>query len=554
MFATDNCHILTTEGLGSSFTTFSDIQTIIADGNGSQCGFCTPGWVMAVAGFLTSSEPKTAENLEAYLDGNLCRCTGYRPILESFRKLLPDPNKPANPPPGCTGSCSSCTACDDHGDHASSNCGIGCGAGGCADIEDMILGVTSSITSSCCSTRSSNPPPAPNSIPTPLASLNTNSVLYNPTTYPQLLDTLSHVYKTTPPNGVSVISGNTGAGVSKYYNLTAPYNRPLYPTVVISTAHVPSLTLISATPTSTTLSSGVTLASLIAHFANHPYAPFAAFSRHVAHVANTQVRSAGTWAGNLHLASLYPDFPSDLYLSLLALDATITYRTAPDLQLLANVPIHTFVTNPPLPVAFIDSVTLPMAHPATTARRFKLTQRARNAHAHVNFFGTTSPTHTRIAIGGVTSRVSLLPKTALSLQTGLPFPDILATFLAELKSLTLNTNPSLLVSPAFLLKAASGCLLKYYASLPESLPRPLSSSTQAFTIDPDLLPVTAPVPKIAARLQASGEAKYTHDHADAADPRSTGHAAFVFSTKSADHVFTVRAKRARKERAYRIDE
>ena len=48
--AIDGCHVLTTEGLGGSKSTFHEVQKSIADGNGSQCGFCTPGWVMNMYG------------------------------------------------------------------------------------------------------------------------------------------------------------------------------------------------------------------------------------------------------------------------------------------------------------------------------------------------------------------------------------------------------------------------------------------------------------------------------------------------------------------------
>eukprot|EP01052_Picozoa_sp_SAG31_P035603 SAG31_NODE_4319_length_3362_cov_2.182041_3_plen_145_part_00 len=85
--AVDGCHIVTTEGLGSSHAGFHAVQTAIADGNGSQCGFCTPGWVMQMYTLLEANPTPTAEQVEQHFDGNLCRCTGYRPILESFGKV-----------------------------------------------------------------------------------------------------------------------------------------------------------------------------------------------------------------------------------------------------------------------------------------------------------------------------------------------------------------------------------------------------------------------------------------------------------------------------------
>ena len=52
------------------------VQKSIADGNGSQCGFCTPGWVMNMYSLLSENKDLTAEQIEQNFDGNLCRCTG----------------------------------------------------------------------------------------------------------------------------------------------------------------------------------------------------------------------------------------------------------------------------------------------------------------------------------------------------------------------------------------------------------------------------------------------------------------------------------------------
>ena len=61
----------------------------IARHHGSQCGFCTPGMVVACHAALSKHEDKnscpSAEQMEKALDGNLCRCTGYRPILDACK-------------------------------------------------------------------------------------------------------------------------------------------------------------------------------------------------------------------------------------------------------------------------------------------------------------------------------------------------------------------------------------------------------------------------------------------------------------------------------------
>eukprot|EP01065_Artemidia_motanka_P037913 TRINITY_DN46804_c0_g1_i1.p1 TRINITY_DN46804_c0_g1~~TRINITY_DN46804_c0_g1_i1.p1 ORF type:complete len:1341 (+),score=410.78 TRINITY_DN46804_c0_g1_i1:79-4023(+) len=84
----DGCAVLTTEGIGRPDAPHP-VQQRIAQCNGSQCGFCTPGQVMSMYGLLRQCGPRqpTPEEVEAALDGNLCRCTGYRSIHAAFYGL-----------------------------------------------------------------------------------------------------------------------------------------------------------------------------------------------------------------------------------------------------------------------------------------------------------------------------------------------------------------------------------------------------------------------------------------------------------------------------------
>ena len=54
---------------------------------GSQCGFCTPGFVIAITSLLNHKEKPTEIDIHDALAGNLCRCTGYRPIVEAIEKI-----------------------------------------------------------------------------------------------------------------------------------------------------------------------------------------------------------------------------------------------------------------------------------------------------------------------------------------------------------------------------------------------------------------------------------------------------------------------------------
>lgn len=77
--------VTTVEGIGSTRTKLHPVQERIAKAHGSQCGFCTPGIVMSMYALLRSKPKPTMKDMEIAFQGNLCRCTGYRPIIEGYK-------------------------------------------------------------------------------------------------------------------------------------------------------------------------------------------------------------------------------------------------------------------------------------------------------------------------------------------------------------------------------------------------------------------------------------------------------------------------------------
>ena len=77
----DGCGVLTVEGLGGTHP----VQRAMVEHHGSQCGFCTPGFVVAMAASLAGGPVTSHAQACDALAGNLCRCTGYRPILDALR-------------------------------------------------------------------------------------------------------------------------------------------------------------------------------------------------------------------------------------------------------------------------------------------------------------------------------------------------------------------------------------------------------------------------------------------------------------------------------------
>ena len=81
----DGREVTTLEGLSTGSpadpSTWHPLQRAFREKHGLQCGFCTPGMVMAAASLLRENPDPTADEVRAGLEGNLCRCTGYQNIV-----------------------------------------------------------------------------------------------------------------------------------------------------------------------------------------------------------------------------------------------------------------------------------------------------------------------------------------------------------------------------------------------------------------------------------------------------------------------------------------
>src|SRR5882724_1644557 len=87
----DNCAVLTVEGLAAADGALHPVQQAMVDADATQCGFCTPGFVMAMFAFHHGGEPADDAVIHDALAGNLCRCTGYRSIVEACRRVARGP-------------------------------------------------------------------------------------------------------------------------------------------------------------------------------------------------------------------------------------------------------------------------------------------------------------------------------------------------------------------------------------------------------------------------------------------------------------------------------
>jgi xanthine dehydrogenase small subunit len=88
----DGKAVLTVEGLANG-DTLHPVQAAMVECDASQCGFCTPGFVMALFAFQHGGEAASDDAVHEALAGNLCRCTGYRPIVAAARQIAEAPDR-----------------------------------------------------------------------------------------------------------------------------------------------------------------------------------------------------------------------------------------------------------------------------------------------------------------------------------------------------------------------------------------------------------------------------------------------------------------------------
>jgi carbon-monoxide dehydrogenase small subunit len=86
MFAAEaeGADVLTIEGVAAPDGTLDTVQQAFHEHHGLQCGFCTPGMVMSAKALLAENPTPTEAEIRDYLEGNICRCTGYHNIVKAI--------------------------------------------------------------------------------------------------------------------------------------------------------------------------------------------------------------------------------------------------------------------------------------------------------------------------------------------------------------------------------------------------------------------------------------------------------------------------------------
>ncbi|KEF57626.1 xanthine dehydrogenase [Exophiala aquamarina CBS 119918] len=286
LVSVDGKHVITVEGIGNAKSPHP-AQQRIAMASGSQCGFCTPGIVMSLYALLRNTGPDASETeVEEAFDGNLCRCTGYRPILDAAQSFNKSCGKSlANGGSGC---------CMENGG--------GCnGANGVADTTAEKKFTPPAFIHYDKSTELIHPPALNKHQFRPLAFGNKRKKWYRPVTLQQLLE-IKHAHP-----GAKLIGGSTETQIE------VKFKAMQYPASVY-VGDIAELRKYSLHDDYLEIGGNVALTDLenicdeaVEHYGPAQSQPFVAIKKAIRYFAGRQIRNVGTPAGNLATASPISD-------------------------------------------------------------------------------------------------------------------------------------------------------------------------------------------------------------------------------------------------------
>ncbi|KAF1812503.1 xanthine dehydrogenase [Eremomyces bilateralis CBS 781.70] len=290
LVSVDGKHVITVEGIGSVKRPHP-AQERIAKFNGSQCGFCTPGIVMSLYALLRNHTDPTEHDVEEAFDGNLCRCTGYRPILDAAQTFSACGKSSAKGGSGC---------CMEKG-----------GSGGCcrADGADGINGDSEpkkrftppGFVEYNPETELIFPPALRKHEFKALAFGNKRKRWYRPGTLQELLE-IKSVYPSA-----KIIGGSTETQIEVKF-------KAMDYSVSVFVGDIPELRQYSLEKDYLEIGGNVILTDLediakeaMKHYGEARAQPFAAILKQLRYFAGRQIRNVGTPAGNLATASPISD-------------------------------------------------------------------------------------------------------------------------------------------------------------------------------------------------------------------------------------------------------
>lgn len=500
LYMCDGWEITTIEGLGSPHTQLHPIQQRLADYNGSQCGFCSPAQVMNMYGLLKKNPKPTMQDVEDLMDCTICRCTGYRSILDAMKSFCVDA------PPSLPG--------------------------GQIDIEDLdkkLCKKTGQPCSGKChpsdSSAKGNVLPSSCGSGAPLHIVTQTAQWFKPTNMEDLLSLLKQ-YRAA---SYRLVFGNTGFGV---YKDIGPW---LYD-ILIDLRGINMFYNFKIDDDAVTFGANLTLTNLLELFEKHAQEAslsyFKVFADHMKLVATHSVRNIACWAGSLMLKHKHPDFVSDIFTMFETVGMDLLIGDSEDSsEQLCN--LTDFLALDMTGKVIIAGIIPRSSDQNIQIRTFRVSQRLQSSHGYVtagfnfkidatqNYTVTEQPT---IVYQGIDSKLTHAEKTEQYL-TGKQLGDVnvLKGALQVLQGELNPTSDPVLASPRYRRTVAQALFYRFvlqvcpkavsarYQSGASALVRPVSSGIQTYDTRKEEWPLTEPMTKHDATYQTSGVVRFLDD-------------------------------------------
>jgi indole-3-acetaldehyde oxidase len=547
LHSVDRCSVTTSEGIGNTKDGYHPVQQRLSGFHASQCGFCTPGMCMSIFSALVKADKAadrpappagfskiTTSEAEKAVSGNLCRCTGYRPIVDACKSFAADVDL--------------------------EDLGLNCfWKKGCEPAEvSKLPGYSSGAVCTF-------PEFLKSEIKASVEQANNALVLVSDDGWyrPKSMDELNRLFESNSfdENFVKIVASNTGSGVYKDQDLHDKY---------IDIKGIPELSVINRSSKGIELGSVVSISKAIDVLSDGNLV-FRKIADHLNKVASPFVRNTATIGGNIIMAQRL-QFPSDIATVLLAAGSTVTIQVASKRLCLT---LEEFLQQPPCDSrTLLLSIFIPdRGSDDITFETFRAAPRPfGNAVSYVNSaflarssggdliediclaFGAYGADHAIRArkvedfLKGksVTSSVILeavqLLKETIAPSEGTTHPEyrislavsFLFTFLSSLAN-SLNEAPKINVPDGLYTNGVTNGSVEHSPENHlnvDSNDLPIRSR-QEMVFSDEYKPVGKPIKKTGAELQASGEAVYVDD---IPAPKDCLYGAFIYSTHPYAHV------------------
>ncbi|CAL8082604.1 unnamed protein product [Orchesella dallaii] len=513
LLSCDGWEIATVESLGNQKTGYNAVQQRLVKFGGTQCGFCSSGMVMNMNSLLESNPTSKMKEIENSFDGNICRCTGYRPILDAFKSFASD--------------------CPEELKRK------------CGDIEELSCSTCPSRTAQCLET-----------IPTSLKafSFKDNRIWVKASSLNEAFQTEERFKQA----GLKyrVVAGNTGTGVFK--------NDTDNVQAFLEITSIPEMQRITVGSTEIILGGSVTLVKGIETLkragALTGFQYTAGIAKHWGRIANTPIRNVATIAGNLMLKNQHEDFPSDVFITLEAVGAELSIASSPTSIVRIKV---ADLLNYDMAGKLVLSIHLKPLTKDHIFRSFKITRRYQNSHAYVNAAFCMQVDKKRnylvvgvpnVVYGGITDNLIHASATERFLANKSLRDE--ATLRAVMQVLDTEIKPDSRPpdgSQAYRKRLTQTLLYKYFLSIlgldssnrvrsgGKNLKRNVTKGQQTYDTDKTTWPINEPILKLESFPQVSGEAEYIND----IDPKfGELFGAFVLSTEAQADLVSIDASAA----------